>query len=291
MLARQWVDYAFRALWDRKLWSWQRKHGQFLMAQQYSTGTVNVTRGSYTVEGVGTTFDSDMVGRQFRVGFQSPIYTIETFTDATHMDLTEVWGAATATGIGYSIYNAYVTAPADFQNFISIWDPRYNWQLQTSVTQEELNWWDAQRANTGIAYVIASLGYDNTFNDPPLPMYEIWPHQRSEYVYPYLYVSRPPDLSEPGASLPRYIRGDVLLEMALAQCARWPGPSRDAPNPYFNLPLAMQHDARAEVMIRELEITDDNIMENDVTYQSVAAMPFATIPFGDARYLQSHDVG
>jgi hypothetical protein len=290
-LSRQWIDFAFRSLWDRRMWSWQRKRSQFLTSALYNTGLVNVTRGSFTVEGVGTTFTSDMVGRQFRIGFQSPIYTIGAFIDTTHIDLTDVWGWSTTLSTGYSIYNAYVTAPSDCQSLISVWDPRYNWQLQLSVQQEELNAWDAQRANTGIAYVVASLHYDSTFNDPPLPMYEIWPHQRAEYVYPFLYVSRPPDLSEAGASLPRFIRGDVLLELALAQAARWPGPTKDARNPYFNLALAMQHDTRAEQMIRELEVTDDNILETDVTYLSLSSMPFATIPFGDARWLQAHDVG
>lgn len=289
-LARSWIDFAFRQFWDRKLWSWQRKRGQFLIAQEYNTGTVTVTRGSFTVVGAGTTFTSDMVGRQFRVGLQTPIYTVAVFTDATHIDLTEPYGGSTISGVTYSIYNAYVTVPSDFQNFITVWDPRFNWQLETNVTQEELNAWDAQRANTGTAYVVATYGFESFFNTPPLPQYEIWPHQRAEYVYPFLYVSRPPDLSDAGASLPRPIRGDVLLEMALAQAARWPGPSKDAPNPYFNLSLAMQHDARALDQLHDLERTDDEIMENDVQYMSLSAMPFASIPYGDSRWLQSHDI-
>jgi hypothetical protein len=290
-LARSWVDFAFRSLWDRKLWSWQRKRGQFLINQVYNTGTVDVTRGSFTITGTGTTFTSDMVGRQFRTGVNSPIYTIASFTSATSIDLTEVWGNATALSQTYSIYNAYVTVPSDFQNFISVVDVNYNWQLELNVTQEELNAWDAQRANTGTAYVVSMFDYDGFFSDPPLPRYEIWPHQKALYCYPFQYVSRPPDLSDPGATLPRYIRGDVLLEMALAQCARWPGPSKDAPNPYFNLSLAMQHEARGQEMINEMVRTDDEIDENDVTYMSTSAMPFASIPYGDARYLQSHDLG
>lgn len=288
-LRRSWIDFAFRQLWDYKLWSWQRKSNQFIMNQAYVDGLVNVTSGSTTVIGVGTTFTSDMVSRQFRTGTQSPIYTIGSFTDPNTIDLTENWGPPSATAQGYSIYNAYVTVPSDFQNFITVWDPLYNWQLMTSVTQEELNAWDAQRANTGTSYVLASFEYEDFFNDPPLPQYEVWPHQKSQYVYPFMYVSRPPDLSDPGASLPRFIRGDVLIEMALAQCARWPGASTDSKNPYFNLQLALQHDARGLDMLRDIARTDDEIMENDVTYMSLAAMPFASIPWGDSKFLQSHD--
>ena len=293
-LARSWTDHAFRQLWDRKLWSWQRKRGQFLIDQAVISGTVEVDRGSFTVIGTGTNWNSlpngaSIVNHQFRVGNQTPIYTVADCTDDTHLDLTDVSGGATAVGVNYSIYNAYVTPATDFQNFISVWDPQYNWQLATNVTQEELNAWDAQRANSGTAYVVASLDFNDTFNTPPMPRFEIWPHQMSQYVYPYMYISRPPDLSDPGASLPRQIRGDVLLELALADAARWPGPSKDAPNPYFNLPLSMQHEARAQAMIRELERTDDEQMENEVSYLSLSAMPFASISHGDARFLQSHD--
>lgn len=290
MLSRSWVDFAFRTLWDYKLWSWQRSRGQFLMSQATVAGTADVTRGSASVVGHGTAWTSDLVGQQFRTGLQSNIYTVADVTSTTALELTDVWGNNTGVSVPYSIYNAYVTVPTDFQNFITVWDPLYNWQLETNVTQEELNAWDSQRANTGTAYVVASYKLESYFNTPPLPQYEIWPHQRAQYVYPFLYISRPPDLSDPGASLPRMIRGDVLLELALAQCARWPGPSKDEPNPYFNLALAMQHEQRGMAMVQEMARTDDEQTENDVTYLSLSAMPFASIPYGDARFLQSHDI-
>ena len=289
MLARSWIDFRFRQLWDRKLWSWQRKRGQFIMDAAVTAGTAAATRGSFTVVGTGTAWTTDLVNHQFRLGLTSPIYTIASVDDVGQtLDLTTVWGAPTASG-NYSIYNAYVTPPTDFQNFIFVIDPQFNWQLELNVTQEELNAWDAQRANTGTAYVVASLDFDDVFNTPPLPRFEIWPHQRAQYVYPFMYVSRPPDLSDPGASLPRLIRGDVLLEGALADAARWPGASKDEPNPYFNLALAMAHEARFMAEVAEMVRTDDEVMENDVTYMSLSAMPFASIPWGDARYLQSHD--
>ena len=289
-LARQWIDFRFRRLWDRKLWSWQRKRSQFLMSQVTNAGTVTATRGNFTIAGAGTAWTTDLVSQQFRVGLQTPIYTIASVNvGAQTLDLTEVWGGSTTIGATYSIYNAYVTPPTDFQNFISVWDPQYNWQLELNVTQEELNAWDAQRANTGTAYVVASLDFNDAFNSPPLPRYEIWPHQRAEYVYPFMYVSRPPDLSESGSTLPRMIRGDVLLEGALADAARWPGASRDEPNVYFNLALAMAHETRYETQVNEMVRTDDELMENDVQYMSLSAMPFASIPYGDARYLQSHE--
>lgn len=290
-LARQWIDYSFRYLWDYKLWSWQIKQSQFLLFDSTNTGLVDATFGDQHIQGHGTTWTGDEVSRQFRVGTQSPIYTV-TDVDVINqiITLSEPWGGKTQLSVVYTIYNAYVTPPQDFEKFITVWDPNYNWQLELNVTQIELNAWDAQRANRGTAYVVASRGFSDLFQTPAMPIYEIWPHQVSQYVFPYLYISRPDDLSDPGASLPRYVRGDILLEGALSQAARWPGAATDQRNPYFNLALAQQHDVRFRDMIVDIARTDDEIIEQDVAYMSTSAMPFASIPWGDARYLQSHDI-
>lgn len=291
MLPRQWVNFRFRKLWDRKLWSWQRKKGQFLFDQVVNAGTVDVTRGSFTVTGHGTSWTTDLVAHQFRVGLQTPIYTIQSVDPVGQtLQLTQVYGASTSLGVTYSIYNAYQMAPSDFQNFIVVYNPLYNWALALNVTQEQIDVWDAQRANLGnTPYVVATLDFDDAFNTPPLPRYEFWPHQQSQLVLPYHYVSRPPDLTDPGASLPRMIRGDVLLEGALADCARWPGPAQDQKNPYFNLALAMQHEAKFDSMVNEMVRTDDEVMENDVSYMSLSTANIPAVAWGDSHWLQSHD--
>lgn len=290
-LARQWLDYAFRQLWDRKLWSWQRRQGQYIFDAAISTGTADATRGSFTIVGHGTAWTTDSVNHQFRLGLSTPIYTIASVDPVGQtLDLTQVWGAPTALGATYSIYNAYQTAPSDFETHVVIYDPRYNWALALGVTQEELDVWDAQRANIGnTSYVCASRDFEDVFNVPPLPRFEFWPHQQAACVLPFTYISRPPDLSDPGAQLPRMIRGDVLLEMALAQAARWPGASKDAPNPYFNLALAMQHEARATAMVNDLVRTDEEVMVSEVTYMSLASQNIPAIAWGDSKWLQSHD--
>lgn len=290
-LARQWIDYRFRKLWDRKLWSWQRKNGQFLFDQVVSGGTVDVTRGNFTVVGNATTWSTDLVAHQFRIGLNSPIYTIASVdAGAQTLDLTQPWGYATTLGVGYSIYNAYQTVPSDFEKFDCVYDPRFNWALALDVSQMELDIWDAQRANIGnTSYVVALRDFDDTFNLPPQARYEFWPHQQAQVVYPFTYISRPPDLSEPGAQLPRLIRGDVLLEGALADCARWPGATKESPNPYFNIALAMQHEARFTEMVNELVRTDDEVFPADISYTSLSASDIPAIAWGDSRWLQAHD--
>lgn len=297
-LAQDWVKNAFRRLTERRTvgWSWTRKSGQFLFNALYNTGTVDATFNNSTITGHGTAFTSAMVGRQFRVSTQTPIYTILSVNvGAQTLQLTldgtsaAVWGGNTVTLSGYQIFNAYQTAPADFKRLITVYDPLRNWRLRLNVQAAEINAIDPQRSAQGPSYAVVDLGYDNS-TSPPTARYEFWPYQMAQYVYPFLYISRPPDLDDSGATLPREIRGDVLLDMALAEAAKWPGPSQDKPNPYFDLHLALLHDQRAEQMIGELEVRDDEIYEEDVTMQTLQGLPFAVIPMLDSSWMQEHSI-
>lgn len=297
-LSQDWVTNAFRQLTERRTvgWSWSRKQGQFIFNQVYNTGTVAVTFNSSVVTGTGTAWTAAHVGRQFRVGVQTNIYTIlsvnvgaQTLVLTLDGTTAAVWGDTTSTGVGYEIYNAYQTVPTDFKRLVTVWDPLRNWRLRLNVTAEEINSIDPQRATAAPSYAVVDYTYDNSVALPSA-RYEFWPHQKAQYVYPYIYVARPSDLGDSGATLPREIRGDVLLEMALASAARWPGPSRDKPNPYFDLRLALEHDRRADAMVAELEVRDDDVYEEDVSSQSWQSLPFAVIPMLDSSWLQSHSI-
>lgn len=382
LLARDWVSDAFRQLAERRSWSWLLKRGQFIFPAVYNTGTVTVTLNSTTVTGSGVTWDNSFVGRQFRIGSSTPIYTIASVTNSTTLELTEVWGSTTRSAVGYEIYLAYVTPPSDFHAFHTVWDPNYNWQLRLNYSQKELNLWDAQRSNSGQAYLLAAADYSRSSlgtvssvtqvlgsgNDPVstgtytaptdaiftievttggttgtavfrwkknegsytstvtssataqdlsdgvqiywptgvaytlgdmwvirctavstigLPRFEAWPHVKQSYVLPFIYESRAVDLEDPGAVLPRFIRGDVLLQMALAEAARWPGPDPTKPSIYFNLQLAKMHSDSAEFMIMELERQDEEVYLQDVCY-TYSNLEFS--PLGDAAWLQSHAI-
>lgn len=383
LLCQRWVVDAFRRIAERRRWSWLVKYGQFIVPQIYNTGTVSITQGQTAVTGVGTTFTPAMVGRQFRIGNSTPIYTIASYVSATQINLDNPWGATTQSGVAYSIYQCYFTPPNDFFSFISIYDPLNNWQLVLNISQEELNSWDAQRANTGQAYLAANFDYTqstvgsfsgptqivgtgaapvlggnatytgaanaiftivittggnagtaiyewqknsagyttnvatnntgapqslqdgvtvvfptgvsftsgDTFiiqafvvNSPGLPRYELWPHNQANYCYPFLYEARATDLNDPGAVLPRYIRGDLVMDMALTSAASWPGPSVDAPNPYYDLNLYDRLLKKCEYELGQLERQDEEVYQQMVSY----ATNLTFNPWFDAAFLQSH---
>jgi hypothetical protein len=384
LLAQRWTIDGFRRIAERRCWSWLVRFNQFILPDQYATGTVTVTQNSTTVTGSGTAWDASMVNRQFRIGNSTPIYTITAVTSATSLELQFPWGGATQGGVTYSIYQCYFTPPSDFRSFLSLYDPNFNWQLRLNISQQELNSWDAQRANTGQAYCVASYDYSmnetgtvsapvqiigngpspilagnaaytgaanalytilittggaigtaayewkkdggafsapvltdaggaaqelsqgvfvifpagtyivndvfvirtSVANSPGIPRYELWPHNQSNYVYPYLYEAIAQDLNEPGAVLPRFIRGDLVMDMALLQAAQWPGESVDSPNPYYDLNLADRIRKSTEWQINELERQDEETYLSMVSY----ATNLQFSPFFDARYIQQHAI-
>ena len=160
-LARVWVRNAFRELAERRPWSWLIRRGQFLIPTAYTTGTVSVTRDSNTVNGSGVVWTSAMVGRQFRVG-NGPLYTIKDLLSSTCLLLTDNYGGSTESGVTYSIYQAYVTAPNDFLTFVTVTYPSKRWKLLTNIQQAELDRSDPDRENAGDPYLLASRDYTVT---------------------------------------------------------------------------------------------------------------------------------
>ncbi len=499
-LSQDMVRNAFRRLAEMRRWSWLVKFGQFITPPVYSTGRVTVTQYSTIVTGVDTVWTAAMVGRQFRMGLAAPIYTIAQFVSATEIVLDSPWGGESDTNETYQIYQCFFPVPDDFHQFITLWDPAFNWQLYLNIQQAELNIWDAQRANVSNPYVVAFRDYTRSQvgivsavlqvngdgpspvstgiylgpanaiftvectlggavgtaefqwkkNDGPyttgvvtsempqdlmdgvqiywppvevdeedvevsllsiddaqermsamnislpfrgplvdateagfsagnrsaaaymhggssvvpppsdwtqqqrmaamhlslpfrgpmvdatdegftaanrsaaafmyagesvvpppeggyvagdiwviqctaisnagVPRYELWPHGQSNKVYPFLYEIRATDISDPRTVIPRYIRGDVLLEMVLAEVAMWPGPSNDQRNPYYSEKMAAVHLARSERMIQLLEVQDDEVWMQDLQYQYPSMSWEWATPLGDARFLQSHAI-
>lgn len=140
--------------------------------------------------------------------------------------------------------------------------------------------------DSGDTFIISATSISNA----GLPRYEMWPHQQSSHVYPFLYESRPVDLNDPGAVLPRYIRGDVLIDMALEDLCLWPGVSQDKLNPYYSAKSAAYYHARSEQEVRILERQDDEVWVQDISYAYPSMGWAMATPLGDSRWLQSHAI-
>lgn len=117
-----------------------------------------------------------------------------------------------------------------------------------------------------------------------LPRFEMWPVQLSQVVYPYYYYTTPPDLTVPGTSLPRTIRGAVVLKGAMAEARAWAGRGLEK-NPLYDLKGSVKDAAEFESDSNLLVLRDDEMYPKDVTYFS--ELPFAGPPW-DAMWEMRH---
>lgn len=119
------------------------------------------------------------------------------------------------------------------------------------------------------------------------PRYELWPAPTfNGYLYPYIYISKESDISTASPSLPPFIanRGEVLLEMALAKCATYPGSDMDHPNPYYSLQQARYHEAKVSDLLIDLERNDNEVGDIMISYQNLS---FGG-PWADGNWQQKH---
>lgn len=112
----------------------------------YSTGTVTVANGDATVTGSGTTFAADMVGRILQVtadGADRLWYRIGEFTDATHLELENVYEGAGGSALTYQIAEVF-NLPEDIQMlpcYFSLWQ-WYDSKKDPTNSLKYKNYWE-----------------------------------------------------------------------------------------------------------------------------------------------------
>jgi hypothetical protein len=168
---------------------------------------------------------------------------------------------------------------------------------QTSFSSTVATSTSAQNLQDGVqvyfptgTYVAGDLFVINAISQitSGVPRVELWPAPTIDtYLYPYIYIAKESDLTVQSPQLPPFVanRGDVLLEMALGCCARFPGTDSETPNPYYDLKLSQLHDARAEVMLQDLDRNDQEVAVSNIAYEN---WPNAPAPWMDGRWQQTH---
>src|SRR6266700_4906121 len=157
--AQAFVKDAFQQFAERREWSWLIKNSAFSPPQLYDTGLASASPGSATVTGSGTAWDQTMIGRQFRFGQYTPIYTISAVTSATTLLLDQAWIGQAQTSQGYLLYKADYSTPAYFREWLTLQDPQNNFKLHTNIQQGQLDFWDPQRSQNQTPRCVSFLDY------------------------------------------------------------------------------------------------------------------------------------
>jgi hypothetical protein len=287
-LAEQFVRDRYRKMLDARDWSATVKEAEFILKPAKSAGTVAVTQSSTQVVGTGTAFAATDIGRQFKAGIGSPIYTI-TDVDVSGQILTldRIFGPVSNAGITYYIVDAYVTPPEDFLRFLNITDPLQGWKLRHWITANELNTMDPMRTFFGQPYLLADRMFSVNGATAGRPQYEAWPYSTAGRTLYYTYIQRGDDLVD-ADDLPIWpIRSDIIVQGALCDVARWPGTTTQ-PNPYFSRPDNWQYyDLEFRDRMVEIERTDEDVYMTMLDTNPYSNYPLAPI---SASFIQSHAI-
>lgn len=287
LLAEMWVQDGYNLIADQRPWSWLRGENNFTINVSKS-GTVNVTKGSSTVTGVGLTFAATDADRQFRVGGTGVPYSISTVNVGLNTAvLDQSYAGETAAATTASIFDGYVTCPEDFGRFIAVLDLTNAYNLHLWVTESELNLWDPNRVNSGTPFSLVSRRLASTSALNGRIQYELWPYALTTRTYKYFYVKRPASLVDADTFLgPLRHRTDILLKAALVAASEWPGTLKDK-NPYFNLGLAQYH---RDQLMKELDLLAARDEEVYMTWMDTVGINRNFAPI-DSKYMQNHDMG
>lgn len=225
-----------------------------------SGGTTTATLGSYTVTGVGTNWTDIIVGRQFRIGYNNPIYTITDLdVDTQTLTLELPWGAPTITS-GYFIAQYYFNLGPNIKYLKTMVNMQLGYKMRLHLTQDWLNQYDPWRQQQNFPWGVAAFPLD------PLGNYqvELYPVSTIQQALPFMAYVQPPNLVNDDDCLPAYIRGDVLLKDAIAEALIWRGPKH---NSYYDAQQSGIKRQEFENELLQMMNADENLYRTQVMYE------------------------
>lgn len=285
LLCREWVQWAYNEYGTHRSWSHLRVES-VITANDQKQGMATATKGSATIAGGTLAFAATDVGRQIRLS-SIPIYTIIAVdvTGGTTATINRAYGEVSGLQ-AFTVLDAYVTMPLDFNRFSAILDPQNKWKLRYWITSDQLNACDPGRMSTGNAAMLVNQAYS------PVPgflgnvRYELYPYQTAARSYPMWYFRKGEILTDDDVFIGQLANRakDVLVPGALSRAAMWPGVDGKK-NMYFDLNLAKIHKAEFDAKMSEMYTADDDLYFEDAPMVNYA---YAGFPW-DAAWLQSHE--
>ena len=275
------INSALRKVLDRRTWFSQFVKGQLVCPQATTQGQATVTLGSNIVQGIGTSWTSALIGQQFRIGYNNPIYTIfDVDPVGQQLSLELAWGGSSTTS-GYFIIQYYFNLGPNIKYLKNMVNMQLGFRMWTHGTQDFLNAVDPWRQNQNWPYVVAPMPLDPNGNY----LVELYPASWIQQAFPFLAYVQPPNLVNDLDTLPAYIRCDVVLLDAIAQALVWRGPKN---NPYYDANEAATKRAQFESEMNQMAQADENL------YRTNLSLPFEDVPYyqpGGAMWDASHAVG
>lgn len=186
-----------------------------------------------------TVTQSSLMGRQFRLSVESPIFTVRSVHSATSLELDMPWGAASVTASAYRIVKMYFSLGSDFKDIIGGIDPTAGTTMRLHVSVQEMNYRDPQRTTTGFGRCLEVV--DLGPNESGSMLFEIWPEQSTARQLWFLVAKQWPEMKRANDRPPWFINPTVFVHGAIADALRYKQNEKD---PFHNPTLAREYEMR-----------------------------------------------
>ncbi len=251
------LNDSLKTILDRKTWYGMFVKGQLVAPQAVTLGQAITVLGDTTVTGVGTAWTTDLIGRQFRIGYNNPIYTIVDVDEAAQtLELELPWGSPGVLS-GYFIVQYYFNFGPNIKYVKTMLNMQLGYKFHLHATQDTLNSLDPWRQNQNFPWLCAGM--------PAAPdgsyLSELYPASWIQQSFPFTAYIVPPNLTGDDDNLPPLIRGDVLIKHTIAQALVIGGPKK---NNYYDPQTARSKMAEFEGELLHMANADENLYRTEV---------------------------
>ena len=272
-----------RKIYDRRTWYGLMIRGQIATKGFHIGGSVNIREGSDRIYGNHTHWDTYLIGRQFRLGYNTPPYTILDIDVPNQILTVEMpWAGVSYHGAGYFIAQYFYSPGPNIKYIHTARNLIMAWRLRLDYNQQSLDTIDPWRINTFSPCALAQMppGVNGEY------MVELWPVPSIIQALPFVAVVQPPNLVYDTDSLPPYIRTDIVTKLSIADAKVYRGPKL---NKYYDAAEANRLRGEAEQELVYLAMNDENLYRANLSYE-FEQMRMAPEPGLDSNWAINHGV-
>ena len=273
-MIQSWLNEGVREVVGRRLWYGNLTRGQILTPGYYSSGSVTLTYGSTSVQGVGTNWTQSLSGvpitqQSLRVGYYAPIYNIVALDQTAQvLTLDLPWGNPSISSTGYFITQVYYSIP-NLKFFFSVRNLQLYYRINTNFSQAFVDNYDPSRLILLYPRLIATMPPDPSGNYS----FEMWPASNIQTAYPWTGFVQPSNLVNDLDNFPAFMRVDAIVSYAAAQALMY----RPKDNPNYSeataIALAGTKMKEFEMRINTAAAEDENLWRQDVVMSCEMQMP------------------
>lgn len=276
-----WINSDARKIYSKKTWYGLFVKGQVICPASTTAGTATVTLNSPTVQGSnGTAWTVALIGQQFRIGYNNPIYSIiDVDETAQTLTLELPWGGPSSTN-GYFIVQYFYNIGPNIKYLKTMVNMQLGYKMRLHLTQDWLNSRDPWRQNQNFPWGVSPMPVDSSGNY----LIEMYPVPWIQQALPFMAYVQPPNLVNDDDSLPAYIRTDIITKLGISKALIYRGPKL---NKYYDAAQSRRFYDEAMSDLVDMANDDENLYRTQVT------LPGEDYPYydsGGAQWNAQHAV-